>query len=85
MDCGSCGIGYPSKDLRVKKKVFKVNGIPSSQNERVQLELGLVDNSIRYLADKKQQVSVAGEVHGEEEQGQFLHHRDAAFMGQCKG
>lgn len=28
---------------------------------------------------------MAGEVHGEEKQGQFLHHRDAAFMGQCKG
>ena len=28
---------------------------------------------------------MAGEVHGEEEEGQLLHHRDAAFMGQCEG
>ena len=38
-----------------------------------------------YLADKEQQVSVTGEVHGEEEEGQLLNHRDAAFMGQCEG
>lgn len=38
-----------------------------------------------YLADKEEQVSVAGEVHGEEEEGQLLHHRDAALMGQCEG
>lgn len=37
------------------------------------------------LADEEQQVSVAGEVHGEEEEGQLLHHRDAALMGQCEG
>lgn len=37
-----------------------------------------------YLAYKEQQVSMAGEVHGEEEQGQFLYYRDAAFMGQSK-
>lgn len=28
---------------------------------------------------------MTGEVHGEEEKGQFLHHRDAALMGQCEG
>lgn len=33
-----------------------------------------------YLADKQQQVGVAGEVHGEEEQRQLLNHRDATFM-----
>ena len=38
-----------------------------------------------YLADKQQQVGVAGEVHGEEEEGQLLHHRDAALMGQGEG
>lgn len=41
--------------------------------------------SDEYLANKEQQISMAGEVHGEEEEGQLLHHRDAAFMGQCKG
>lgn len=40
---------------------------------------------MRYLADEKQQVGVAGEVHGEEEQGQLLDHRDAAFMRQGEG
>lgn len=40
---------------------------------------------MRYLADEKQQVGVAGEVHGEEEQGQLLHHRDATFMRQGEG
>lgn len=34
-----------------------------------------------YLADKEQEVSVTGEVHGEEEEGQLLHHTDATFMG----
>lgn len=28
---------------------------------------------------------MAGEVHGKEEEGQLLHHRDAAFMGKCEG
>lgn len=28
---------------------------------------------------------MTGEVHGEEEEGQLLHHRDAAFMGQSEG
>lgn len=40
---------------------------------------------VRYLADEEQQVSVAGEVHGEEEEGQLLHHGDAALVGQCEG
>lgn len=28
---------------------------------------------------------MAGEVHREQEEGKFLHHRDAAFMGKSKG
>lgn len=52
--------------------------------QRIQ-HLRSLHTRMRYLANKEQQVSVAGEVHGKEEQGQFLHHRDAAFMGQGKG
>lgn len=44
-----------------------------------------VRDSGAYLANKEQQVSVASEIHGEEEEGQLLHHRDAALMGQCEG
>lgn len=38
--------------------------------------------SDEYLAHKQQQVSMTGEVHGEEEKGQLLHHGDTAFVGQ---
>lgn len=48
------------------------------------IHLRSLHTCIRYLADKEQQVSMAGEVHGKKEKSQFLHHRDAAFMGQGK-
>lgn len=38
-----------------------------------------------YLADKQQQVGVAGEVHGEEEQRQLLDHGDATLVRQGEG
>ena len=37
---------------------------------------------MRYLAYEEQQVCVTGEVHGEQEEGQLLHHTDAALVGQ---
>lgn len=40
---------------------------------------------MKHLADEEQQVGVTGEVHGEEEEGQLLHHGDAALVGQREG
>lgn len=37
------------------------------------------------LADEEQQVGVAGEVHGEQEEGELLHHGDAALVRQREG
>lgn len=38
-----------------------------------------------YLADEEQQVGVAGEVHGEQEERQLLDHADTALVGQREG
>lgn len=40
---------------------------------------------MRHLADEEQQVGVAGEVHGEQEQCQLLDYRDATFVRQGEG
>lgn len=82
MDCGSCSIGYPCKDLSGKTKSIELINIRVSVRGAFLHSISL---SAIYLADKEQQVSVAGEVHGEKEEGQLLHHRYATLVGQRKG